>query len=216
MVKAEGGERERKQKEGKDNYKDNRKKNAPGKGIQDNHEFCIPRCGFWNPVPGIRILGFRIPLSVLRISKPRISDSTSENFPDSGFHSQKFPGSQGIHGATFCKCEICSSLRHSKWRPKRNTWTTYLRCPLTSVVVVVFFLINFNMFNIRTSCSCISLASLFSVGLFSTRPSATLKFLMFLYITLKGPIHQVTDSQTLQFIRVKGPLWKDSLLSYCL
>lgn len=26
MVKAEGGERERKQKEGKDNYKDNRKK----------------------------------------------------------------------------------------------------------------------------------------------------------------------------------------------
>ena len=140
MVKAEGGERERKQKEGKDNYKDNRKKNAPGKGIQDNHEFCIPRCGFWNPVPGIRILGFRIPLSVLRISKPRISDSTSENFPDSGFHSQKFPWSQGIHGATFCKYEICSSLCHSKWRPKRNTWTTYLRCPLTSVVVVVFFL----------------------------------------------------------------------------
>ena len=108
-------------------------------------------------------------------------DSTSENFPDSGFHLQKFPGSQGIHGATFCKYKICSSLRHSKGRSKRNTWTTYLRCPLTSVVVViVFFFINFNMFNIRTSCSCISLASLFSVGLFSTRPSATLKFLMFL------------------------------------
>ena len=63
-------------------------------------------------------------------------DSTGENFPDSGFHSQKFPGSQGIHGATFCKYKICSLLHHSKGRSKRNTWTTYLRCPLTSVVVV--------------------------------------------------------------------------------
>ena len=40
----------------------------------------------------IRIVsGFRIPTPVFRIPKPRIPDSTSKNFQDSGFQMQKFP-----------------------------------------------------------------------------------------------------------------------------
>ena len=64
---------------------------APFKGIQDSHEFWIPRCGFqiprnWIPVfsqwhldSGFKSLEeFRIPWTIFRIPKPRIPDSTGK------------------------------------------------------------------------------------------------------------------------------------------
>ena len=51
------------------------------------HRFRIPRTGFqifvsgtWTP----DLVEFRIPWAVFRIPKPRIQDSTSKDFPDSG------------------------------------------------------------------------------------------------------------------------------------
>ena len=57
----------------------------------------------WNLDSGFQsLVGFPILKAVFRIPKPRtpdstgkisrIPDSTSKNFPDSGFHEQKFPG----------------------------------------------------------------------------------------------------------------------------
>ena len=46
----------------------------------------------WNFDSGFGLLvGFRIPTPVFRIPRPRIPDSTSKNFQDSGFQIQKFP-----------------------------------------------------------------------------------------------------------------------------
>ena len=69
---------------------------APWKGIQGSLGFSISRCGFqipgnwipvcqWNLDSGFQsIVGFRIPWAVFWIPKPRIPDSKSKNFPDSG------------------------------------------------------------------------------------------------------------------------------------
>ena len=38
------------------------------------------------------LVGFRIPTPVFRIPRPRIPDSKSKNFQDSGFQMQKFLG----------------------------------------------------------------------------------------------------------------------------
>ena len=47
----------------------------------------------WKLDSGFELLvGFRIPTPVFRIPRPRIPDSTSENFQDSGFQMQTFPG----------------------------------------------------------------------------------------------------------------------------
>ena len=71
---------------------------APCKEIQDSLGFWILRRGFrilcqWNLDSGFQsFVGFRIPWAVFQISKPRMSDSTSKIFPESGFHKQKFHG----------------------------------------------------------------------------------------------------------------------------
>ena len=75
---------------------------TPCKGTQDGFGFWIPRCGFpgsrywiprfvyWNLDFGLQLLvGFRIP-------KTRISFSTSEFVPDSGFLKQNFPSLHGV------------------------------------------------------------------------------------------------------------------------
>ena len=46
------------------------------------------------------LVGFPILKAVFRIPKPRIPDSTSKNFPDSGFHKQNFRDS-GFHKQNF-------------------------------------------------------------------------------------------------------------------
>ena len=56
------------------------------KGIQDS-------LGFWIPRLGLRIPGTRFQsLSVVSGAWPRSPDSTSKNFPGSGFLNEKFPG----------------------------------------------------------------------------------------------------------------------------
>ena len=61
---------------------------APCKGIQDtlpDSIYWIPDLFQWNLDSGFELLvGFRIPTPVFRIPRPRIPDSTSKNFPDSG------------------------------------------------------------------------------------------------------------------------------------
>ena len=55
--------------------------------------YWIPDLFQWNLDSGFELLvGFRIPTPVFRIPRPRIPDSTSKNFQDSGFQMQKFPG----------------------------------------------------------------------------------------------------------------------------
>ena len=69
---------------------------APCKGIQDtlpDSIYWIPDLFQWNLDSGFELLvGFRIPTPVFRIPRPRIPDSTSKNFQDSGFQMQKVPG----------------------------------------------------------------------------------------------------------------------------
>ena len=58
-----------------------------------NSIYWIPDLFQWNLDSGFELLvGFRIPTPVFRIPKPRIPDSTSKNFQDSGFQMQIFPG----------------------------------------------------------------------------------------------------------------------------
>ena len=96
---------------------------APYKGIQDSLGFWIRRSGFRISGNGFRTFslkfGFRIsivsgipriPWAVVRISKPRIQDSTSKNFLDSGIWTP-------LHGATSCLTANCmvkftSSAKH--------------------------------------------------------------------------------------------------------
>ena len=60
-------------------------KRHPGTGFQ-SLSFGLAISGFQS------LVVFRIPWAVFRIPKPRILDSTSKIFPDSGFHKQqKFP-----------------------------------------------------------------------------------------------------------------------------
>ena len=56
----------------------------------------IPRCGFPIPDSGFQGLKFRIPLAAFWIPKPKILDSTSENFSD--------PGT----GFPYCRARFCS------------------------------------------------------------------------------------------------------------
>ena len=55
----------------------------------------------------------RIPTAVFRIGRPRIPDSTSKNFQDSGYHVQKFPGflyMWRIYASNqFCMCILIPS-----------------------------------------------------------------------------------------------------------
>ena len=46
------------------------------------------------------LVGFRIPGAVFRIPKPRIPNSTSKNFMDSGYHKQVFPGFSNLDSLT--------------------------------------------------------------------------------------------------------------------
>ena len=77
---------------------------APCKGIQDKIGFWLPSYGFRIPGTGYQILvsgfrrlvGFRIPKVLFWISKPRILDSTSNFFPDSGSHKNIFSCFPGI------------------------------------------------------------------------------------------------------------------------
>ena len=65
--------------------------------------YWIPDLFQWNLDSGFELLvGFRIPTPVFRIPRPRIPDSTSKNFQDSGFQMQNFPDSGiriPLHGA---------------------------------------------------------------------------------------------------------------------
>ena len=55
--------------------------------------YWIPDLFQWNLDSGFELLvGFRIPTPVFRIPRPRIPDSTSKNFQDSGFQMKKFSG----------------------------------------------------------------------------------------------------------------------------
>ena len=96
---------------------------APCKGIQDSLGFWIRRSGFRIPGNGFRTFSFkfgfrisivsgipRLPWAVVRIPKPRIQDSTSKNFLDSGIRTP-------LHGVTSCLTANCmvnftSSAKH--------------------------------------------------------------------------------------------------------
>ena len=79
------------------------KRIAPCKGIEDSlvSGFYVVDSGF--QVLDFRfqsLVGFRIPGAVFRIPKPRISNSTSKNFMDSGYHKQVFPGFSNLDSLT--------------------------------------------------------------------------------------------------------------------
>ena len=65
---------------------------APRKGIQDSFGLDSTLC-HWNLDTGFQsLVGFRIPSAVFRIPKPRTSNSTSKNFPDSRIRIPYFHG----------------------------------------------------------------------------------------------------------------------------
>ena len=89
---------------------------APCKGIQDSLGFWIPRRGFWIPDSNYRIpdlfqlnldsgfqslVGFRTPWAVFRVPRPRIPDSTCENFPDSGIWIPLHGASGWLRGSSY-------------------------------------------------------------------------------------------------------------------
>ena len=79
------------------------KRIAPCNGIEDSlvSGFHVVDSGF--QVLDFRfqsLVGFRIPGAVFRIPKPRIPNSTSKNFMDSGYHKQVFPGFSNLDSLT--------------------------------------------------------------------------------------------------------------------
>ena len=99
-------------------------------GIQDSLGLWIVRRKFRIPGTGHRILypwnldsgfqswvGFRIPWAVFRIPKPRISFSTSKNFPASGILIL-------LHGAVSCLI-VCSVSGRDliPWNNHRSSWS---------------------------------------------------------------------------------------------
>ena len=104
---------------------------APSKGMQDNLGFSILRrafqisgadSSFWEWILNS--------LVVFRIQKPRILDSKSKTFPDSGFYNQKFPGFRkadsltwGEYDLTRTKCGWKTNFVKNN-KPKQNSDTT--------------------------------------------------------------------------------------------
>ena len=110
------------------------KRIAPCKGIEDSlvSGFHVVDSGF--QVLDFRfqsLVGFRIPGVVFRIPKPRIPNSTSKNFMDSGYHKQVFPGFSNLDSLTWGDKEavrFCAFEKYWKtdWiHPPANTLKVY-------------------------------------------------------------------------------------------
>ena len=73
-------------------------------------KYWIPSLCQWNLNSGSQsLLRFRIPWAVFRIPKPRIPDSTSKIFPESGFHLQKIAGVLNLDSFSWDDMHIVNS-----------------------------------------------------------------------------------------------------------
>ena len=120
---------------------------APWKEIQDSLGFWIPLRRFRIPGTGFCILcqlnldsgfqslvGFRIPSAVFRIPKPRTSNSTTKNFPDSRIRIPYFHG--GDHGI-----EKLQQLKLLRWSFESQIDNLDFHAPCRPIKV------NFNLYN---------------------------------------------------------------------
>ena len=114
-------------------------------GIQDSLGFCIQNCrsldsgfripivrvsGFLEVYHGFQSQGFWIPQ--VKFSR-RIQDSTNNNFQDSGFHKQKFPG---VSESPKCGERKNSDEKHSGCRIlKEYYWLFFLSCGIVRYAV---------------------------------------------------------------------------------
>ena len=76
----------------------------------------------WNLVSGFQsLVGFRIPWVVLRIPNPRISDSTSKNFPQSGIGISLHEATENELRVTHERHSLIFSMR-ARWNKSTLTY----------------------------------------------------------------------------------------------